>query len=71
MIRDNNGEIPYQVFVDQTGKSWSHDSRNNGPIPYDCFEEVKNISPEEKDGFQNFYKLREDCVKEYQKFIKS
>lgn len=68
LIRDSNGKFPFQAIVYLDG-STAYNSKLEGEISYECFEEVKNISPEEKKGFQNFYKLKEDYIMKYHNFI--
>jgi hypothetical protein len=64
LICDNNDERPYQVIVNLGGDK-VFDSRKSDTLSYECFEEMPVPDTLQKQGFQNFYKLRENYVKEY------
>ena len=66
LVCDNNDERPYQLIVDLGGDK-VFDSRKNGVLYYECFEETGIPGTLQKQGFQNFYRLREDYVDVYLK----
>jgi len=69
LVCDNNENKPFQMIKDSKENSFFDSRCLNYPISYECFEKIKNPLPLEKQGFQSFYKLKEDYIKEYKKQI--
>jgi hypothetical protein len=74
LVRDSNGEIPYQIIYDFSGKAF-YDSREKGAVSYECFKELKGRSLlnkyEAHKGFQNFYGLNQAHLEAYKRYLNS
>ena len=70
LMRYSNEKIPYQFIIYNEG-SPAYDSREKVTLSYACFEEEKEILPEERKGLQSFYKLRKSYIDDYLRHLKN